>query len=359
MAAEDWALVVGIREYPELDPLEGTEVDATGFYDWVTAADGGAVPQNQARLILSSKYPDRPFKNATAAQPTTAAIIGFFDELQDIAQQKANNGEKDRIGRRLYLYFAGHGFAPKTDDAAILMANATRVRVGHHIPGRPWADWFYKSGYFDEILLFMDCCRENYPKAPLNVPAFIDVTSIESMDRGKRFYAFGTKWARLSRERKMSDGKVRGVFTTALLAGLRHAGDPATGNVTAMGLASWLYSNMKSFLDPDDLQNTEIATEPDIFAPNKLGEDFVIVNVPPLTFPVRITVPEAAAGKTLNVRDSKFKVVSSAAANGVFDLRLARGGYLAEVVGGPESQPFEVTGLGASAGGDGVTHVKF
>lgn len=359
MGSDDRALVVGITDYPELDNLEGAERDAEAFYAWVTSLDGGGVPADHkhAKLIRSSDYTPRPFANALAAAPTESVIMQFFDGLQDEAQAKADKGEDNRLGRRLYLYFAGHGFAPTFEDSALLMANATRVRVGYHIPGKAWADWFYRAGYFDEMILLMDCCRENYSRAPLNVPRFMDLTSPEPMDRGKRFYVFGTKWARLSRERAMPDGQVRGVFTTALLQGLRNAAD-ANGNVTASGLSSWLYQNMRFFLDPADLESADIAKEPDIFGPNQPGQDFVLVNVPAPNFPVTVTYPPEAKGKKLNIRGAKFEVLDSRITDGTpCNFELPRGGYLAELIGA-ESQAFEVKGVNPP-GGDGATHVGF
>jgi hypothetical protein len=59
------------------------------------------------------------------------------------------HGDGAVVGRRLYLYFAGHGFAPTDTETALLMANATRTRGGHHIPGRSYAEWFYRAGYFN------------------------------------------------------------------------------------------------------------------------------------------------------------------------------------------------------------------
>jgi hypothetical protein len=360
MATEDWALVVGIKAYPDLGDLGGPENDAVDFYDWVCSPLWGAVPKNQAKLILSRDFP-QPFPSVSAAAPTTAAVEQFFDSLDDIANKNNDEGKGQHVGRRLYIYLAGHGFAPSIDDAALLMANATRVRVGYHIPGKPWADWFYRAGYFDEMFLFMDCCRENYPRAPLNLPAYIDVNAPDAVDRGKRFYAFGTKWSRLSRERPMADGKVHGIFTSALMAGLRGgACDPKTGDITALTLQSFLYNNMKRFLDPADLQNVDIPKEPDIFAPNNPAENFLIIHLAVPTFRVRINVPANFNGKTMNIRDDKFKIVDSKIAAPPFcEFDLARGGYLAEIVGGPESQPFEVSGVGTDIAGNGVPNVNF
>ena len=43
MADTDWAIVVGITKYPELDSLDGSENDANDFYAWLVSP--ALVPQ--------------------------------------------------------------------------------------------------------------------------------------------------------------------------------------------------------------------------------------------------------------------------------------------------------------------------
>ena len=43
MANDDWAVVVGVRLYPDLGDLDGPENDAQAFYDWLVAPEGGDV----------------------------------------------------------------------------------------------------------------------------------------------------------------------------------------------------------------------------------------------------------------------------------------------------------------------------
>ena len=98
----------------------------------------------------------------------------------------------------------------------------------------------------------MDCCRESYPGSPMNAIGYGDLTG----NQGKRFFAFGTKWKKVSWERAMPDGKIHGVFTTALLTGLKGAAvDSTSGQVTARTLRNYLLNCMKNFLSADDLKN--------------------------------------------------------------------------------------------------------
>jgi hypothetical protein len=323
MGQDDWAIVVGIWAYPDLGNLTGPENDAHAFADWVRSPAGGGVPEGHVRLILSSDFP--PAESASRAEPTPGRVEALFDELDDVAQRNKDAMQGLRVGRRLYLYLAGHGCAPILDESVLLMANATRRRAGYHIPGKPWANWFYRAGYFDEILLFMDCCRENYPQAPLNVPSYIDVTAPDAVDRGRRLFAFGTKWSRLARERPMDDGTVRGVFTVALLEGLKGAAAEPDGRITASSLSGYLLANMKTFLTDVDRADPGIPKAPDVEMHPIVDDDFVIVTVappppaPPEMQPVangsarsRLTVTTGDVATEIFLVDGRLHVVAQA-----------------------------------------------
>jgi len=356
MAQDDWALTVGIRIYPGLGDLDGPENDATAFHEWVTSPHGGAVPADHARLVLSSQFRP-PFTSASEAGPTADAIRGFFEQLEDVANANDAKGDGAVAGRRLYLYFCGHGFAPTETETALLMANATRTRVGHHIPGRSYADWFYKTDYFEQVLLFMDCCRETYPKVPVNNFIFREKFGTRWQEREGTFYAFATKWSRLSREKTLGDGTVRGIFTATLLEGLKGAAaDAKGGGVTTASLKSYLYNNMASLLSEADRGNADIPREPDVEGPRNPANDFVIVGTPagpaaaPVvpSFPVRISVPEARRGKKVSVLAGGLTVVAATDAVPIpWEVALPRGLYKVDVGTDEGSFLFEVKGLGA------------
>ena len=60
MAAEDYAVVVGINKYPGISNLKGAENDAQAFKNWLVKKDGGDVSNDASHLqvILSSDFPD-------------------------------------------------------------------------------------------------------------------------------------------------------------------------------------------------------------------------------------------------------------------------------------------------------------
>ena len=345
MASDDWAVIIGINHYPDLGDLLGPENDAKAFFQWVNSKDGGDVPASQIRLVLSSNYTG-PF-DPGKARPTVADVEDHFIDLDVLAQNISAAGKGLKVGRRLYLYFSGHGCAPVFDEAALLMANATRGRL-FHIPGRLWANWFYQAGYFEEVVLLMDCSRERYPRVALNVPPFIDVMSPDAV-RGKRFYGFAAKWSGMSRERSMPDGKVHGAFSAALLEGLRGAASEPNGEITAVSLANYLYGNMKTFLAPEASSDPSISLEPDLVFDAK--DRFVLARVPSEAIPtysVTIELPDESKGRSVQILDSSFQRIaeSQSGTSETWQLNLRRGIYLVRIEGLEWNRIFEVRGTG-------------
>jgi uncharacterized caspase-like protein len=233
MAADDHAIVVGIATYPFLDSLSGPENDARAFTEWLEAADGGNMPLANIDCILSSDRP--PASPASSPEPTTVRLDEVFERVIDRSESHGGRG-----GRRLYVYLAGHGFAPTLDDVVLLTANAARGRTGHHLPGKRYADWFRKAAFFDEVVMFMDCCRERYGKVAVRQPPWDD---INGQVPSRYFYGFATEWSRASREGPYGQaGAVRGLFTLSLLAGLRNAERNPNGELTGTMLKDFIYN---------------------------------------------------------------------------------------------------------------------
>jgi hypothetical protein len=354
MGKRDFAIVVGIGEYPELAPLGGPEHDARAFEAWLLDKKGGAVPPEQIARILSSNYGPPFAASADDAEPTQLRIQGAVNKLRAIARRNDDAGEGRVVGDRLYLYFAGHGFAPRDDQTAILTANARREDAGNHWLGQYTADWFRKAGYFEEIFLFMDCCRETYSVPSLYMP----ISPEPAQDEVERrwFQGMGTKLSRLSREKPI-DGTVRGVFTTALLRGLDGAaavpGDPQ-GKITVGSLSDYLYNGMKTLLTPEERADPEIPQEPDVLFEPKWRDEWVVAYARKkpkvLTIAVSVHLPAAAVGGHAQIigTDAAGKEIEleRAKAPAVWQVKLARGFYRAQAVVGGQivKQRFEVTG---------------
>jgi Caspase domain len=354
--SNDWAIVVGIRRYPGLGDLNGPENDASAFYDWVMSATGGGVPPAQAWPLLSSNFPT--VTTAIDASPNDHEVQKLFEKLDDCTEKKRQEGEL-QLGRRLYLYFSGHGCATTYEDSALITANATRRRI-YHVPGKCWADYFFRAGYFREIALFMDCCRERQERVAQNIPSWVSKDLPDVVDQSRRFYGFGAKWSRMAREKEYPPGSglTRGIFTLALLDGLSGAAyDAATqfydlatnklrAQVTAASLGNFLYNNMRNYLSDQDLADPLIAKEPDLVYDRDGGRAFVFNTVDVPLFPVAIELPMEAGGKLLEIRGEKFQVVKSEAARApVHRVELSRGNYEVRVKDVHLETLFQLTGV--------------
>jgi Caspase domain len=243
MASDDYAIVVGIKTYPAFTPLESPEVDAKDFRDWLISPDGGQVPNANVDLIISSDYPVP--QQVDDAKPTLDAIDGVFKKYVRLAFTRANH----RVGRRLYIFFTGHGItpglapAPDLDDAALLMANADLMNLGLHVPGHPYADWFRNAGAFEEIVLFMDCCRDAMDKVVPRYPPFSPLGGDRNSVR--RFYASATQWNSEAWEDVLGSSNVkRSLFTFVVLEALRSSLADAQGRLTGNVLAGYVQSRL-------------------------------------------------------------------------------------------------------------------
>jgi hypothetical protein len=210
---DDWALVYGINQYPNVLgalPLQGAVKDAEKFIDWLNRPDGGAVPKNHLGMFLQ-----KTGSPVSATRPTELNIRRF---IQDRFLPKVK--KKIPIGRRLYLYFSGHGISPTGQEAirnsALLMADAMTPELLFHIPGNILAEGMRSSAYFQEVVLIMDCCRdlkENVAPNDFKYFAPNEISKICIL-----FEAYATKWASKSRELPLPpNNTIQGVFTHSLL----------------------------------------------------------------------------------------------------------------------------------------------
>jgi hypothetical protein len=361
MPLPDYALVVGISRYPGIEDLSGPENDANEFFSWVTSQDGGGVDPANTKLILSSSFPPAP---ATQDErPAQDQIYAFFNWMDNLSQ--ANNQKRLGLhaGRRLWMFFSGHGFAPSLEASGVLMANAT-VRQVRCIGAARWADQLYNGGLFDEVLLFQDACRSRIAAAELDA-LYLVLGDASAMQQRKRFYAFSAKDQKLSKEMPFPGGKVRGVFTATLMDGLRGAArDPVTGAINARTLKTYLQDNMSKWLSDADKNNPDIAQEPDV-------RDFDVLDIvsPPVAAPAAgpagpagaapaqsddmysVTIHLPAAGLSVTLQDGAFQPLMTAnPAEQTWSIKLRRGLYRLIVPGRPDTI-FPVTGPGSGPAG--------
>ncbi|HSU17446.1 caspase family protein [Longimicrobium sp.] len=239
---DDHAVIVGINRYPGLRDLQGAENDARAFENWIRQS--ARVPAENVKMILSSQFP-QPLKPQDA-RPMVSEIDMVFDNIIERSEELGFGG------RRLYMFFAGHGFARTYEDASLLTAEARPRSTGFHIPARDYANWFRASGYFQEIVLIMDCCRESYITAPARPVPW--EPKVDRRGTSVRYaFAFATRWSMESREKFIARfSEIRGIFTVALLEGLSGAAATTSSSITTERLDTFVHQYMPELCAPSE-----------------------------------------------------------------------------------------------------------
>ena len=229
----DQAIVVGVGHYPRLgrrgeeaNDLPGAIADADAIAAWLSGTAGVAVHK-----ITSTGFNDQPWQ-----------VEDIRPWLEDVntAFSRFVTGDNNE-GSRLYLYMAGHGFAPQFLSRCLIFGNA----VASDSPYLPnceapaWIEWFSQQTRFDELVLWMDCCGnpglDYFPGKP---PVERRVTRAQADARV--FMAFASGNGREAYEELDENGNVRGIFTRKLLRGLQGHGANAAGEVRSASLANYL-----------------------------------------------------------------------------------------------------------------------
>jgi hypothetical protein len=277
MALDDFAILIGVTKYPDLTHLNGPENDVDDIEDWLLTQ--GEVPKTQiVRECTSKHHPPDP-QGPGDAHPGTDDLQNPFLDLLNKARIAGAP-----LGRRLYLYFSGHGIANGRDAVGLLPANARKNLSFSAIPGLVYANWLSIRSVFSEIVVFMDCCRDFVPlsgnlgEPPWNFPP---TGSSASVVYG---LAAGFNKKSVEMEVTLPDGKTvtRGIFTLALGKALREAPGDALGRVTIQDLSNYVHN----------------------FMPKEFGDEYPRPNFGPLEGPnplVLVSRPATLVNVTLNV----------------------------------------------------------
>jgi hypothetical protein len=290
---DHYAIAIGIDTYPSLRRLTSAVRDATAFLEWVTDDDGGNVDQENVRLIRSpEKLPVDRF-DATPIQDHIDRALRDFG---------AEAGR--RIGKRLYFYFAGHGLGPSFDEVGMLMAIASMGSLTKNIGLRSYRDFFHETGLFDEVVFFVDCCRDHTRGVSTEPPGFQPVTA--AIGRAEKVVDFVVLAAGYGDQAFAPvievDGERRGILTTALLEALK--GHPkavdAQARVTAASLQIYVKERVKAIgLDDKLKQEPEL---PQDLNPNLVFREVDVATLPKLR--VHIIAVMASTGELI-LRDAR------------------------------------------------------
>ena len=221
----DFAVVFGINEYQDpLDPLHGAQNDAEKFIEWVVdrKSDGDV---EESRIVKRLSRAD------------------VSDVRRVVNELAAKVGSR---GRRLYIFVAGHGSARSRKSAYVFGSEHSAISD---------ACWdivdvaTQLGGIFQEVVLFVDCCR-SYTADAQPIPLTFRLPNSQPPE--VYFHCFACQFNEVSEEYE-SDGHVRGVFSLHLLRALHgEAADVVDydGRVTAHSLTRYL-STLELSHEPD------------------------------------------------------------------------------------------------------------
>jgi hypothetical protein len=251
---EDHALIIGINDYPlsGLQPLMGPVNDAEDFSAWLRDPQGGNVPEQNIRRILSTDF------SAEEAQPTPNQVEALFEPF--IATYY--DGKKE--GRRIYIFAAGHGFSDpdEMDRTALYAANAKKM-FPWHIAVTDYVEWMRRHAIFSEIVLIMDCCRTSEMQYQIRAPQYAATPGHRHAAAVKYFYAFAVGRGQIARERRFPDGRKSGIFTKAFLEALRVTGPDEQGCVTGTLLKDQIHNSLATFAGTVRIEQPKIRLDSD------------------------------------------------------------------------------------------------
>jgi len=252
---DHYAIVVGISTYPDpsLKDLQGPVSDARAFCQWLRDPTGGDLDAQNIKCLLTTDFHPPDPTGPQDAHPIPNEIDVLFEQF-------VSQGLQGRIGERLYIFAAGHGFSDtqNVENNSLYAANA-RGSFPYNTAITHYASWFYRCAVFDEIVLIMDCCRTRNPMHSVNLPPLPISQGSARASRVRKFYAFATGWGLETREKKFDDGTWSGIFTTALLKALKNTKPDSQGQVTGQGIKNYVHNVFKSVagnipVEPPDIQ---------------------------------------------------------------------------------------------------------
>ncbi|BCI68737.1 caspase family protein [Acetobacter aceti] len=267
-----WAIVVGMDSYPGLSgqsPLHGAVADACDFAEWALDPSGGAVdpadlyfwtrpwPQQQPGALgtyLAGALPhwfNRTEPSCCKASPDqtrgpnaeeivlTAQMIG--DDL------RAAQFELDAEPGRILVFLAGHGLrASVYNDSKLqtcFIAEDFRPAAGNMAQGLVPCDSFRRSlrnRRFEEVLLFLDCCRSDPQMLAIQAMPLCDLTN----DREDLGWSIGHATQDGAKAYETEGLPVRGAFTKTLMNGLRGCRNPTTQSLNVEHLDAFVRINI-------------------------------------------------------------------------------------------------------------------
>jgi hypothetical protein len=322
-----YAVVVGINRYPGVRDLKYARRDAHGFKKWLLAQDGGRLPARNVHSIVARPRDERGFRNARQAWPTARWVNDALEDI-NIAVRKHVGEDPRRFERtRLYLYASGHGIAPANGSGAVLMADADlgRDALGYNIELSLYQRWYVECGFFREIVIFADCCRDRAFTTPGMGPPW----AVCQNPYGPTRFALGfaTTFATSAFEpRDVANlDEARGYYTNALQDGLGGGAADSAGQVDSTNLATYVRLSVQTLT-----AEKRFGQRPTMLADPGDPVLFRPPGGPALSRPQRkvtITFPNGYTGRVSLLRGQEETGMTWAAGRGPWQLQLEEALY--------------------------------
>ena len=119
---------------------------------------GGGLPRANCKTILSQDYPACPPRTSHRPEDVEPRlpIQTEIDKAFKAIRTQLGKGK----GRRLYVYFSGHGLGRNTLGADLCMAQWSKdFWRNAALDSEDYQKKVIASGYFRELVFFLDCCR--------------------------------------------------------------------------------------------------------------------------------------------------------------------------------------------------------
>jgi hypothetical protein len=201
-SGRDFGLVVGVDHYPRFRSLQGAAADAIAFHAWMCDPDGGGVAPAHARLVTSTPEPPTPLQDHVDEQ--VVELVQAADALGG--------------ARRLYVYFSGHGATcldGAADDVALLLAKWSPALARLALSTSRYCSALGGLGLFEEVAMFLDCCRGAAVGA-VGLPPTFTCKPASAGPPARVFVAYATEAGRPAFEQPR-EGVWHGAFTRRLL----------------------------------------------------------------------------------------------------------------------------------------------
>jgi hypothetical protein len=315
---QDYALVIGINDYPNYRPLQGAIQDAQKFAEWLTDEQaGGGLEGEHCHTVMSRLNPLGP------------GLDEIGDVLDAIRRQAEQSG-----GRRFYFYFAGHGHTGEIEEVHLCLARWSSQNAGRAaLSASKCYSFVAECLGFKEIVVLLDCCRVRVVGAAGLPPYNSCIRPREQAGQVRLFRAYATEFLNLAREAAVNETApleaegpvIQGYFTQALLTALRGAAAEPGGGVKPSKLKEYLerevfrLAESRGHKQQARVSANELPDEPESFfgsAPPLVAANIEIRFQPGRRGEVRLIGPDLA------------EIKKGQASSGPWQLSLSQGIYL-------------------------------